>query len=83
MLKYPPTLARPVDTILIHAPTTLLLAILLQLDWIHNGFIALKWIIHDQGGKHFEAMSKHVWQAVIVVAAVNVVVAIYTGIRRQ
>ena len=78
LLKYPPTLSRPLDTVLIHAPTTLLLAILFELDWLHNGFIALGWVTETR-----KDWGRHTWQAVIGIAAVNVIVALWAGFRRQ
>ena len=78
LLKYPQTLKRPMDTILIHAPTTLLLAILFELDWLHNGFIAMGWVTETR-----KDWGTHTWQAVIGIASVNVIVALWAGFRRQ
>ena len=55
---------------------TMLLAILFELDWMHNGFIALGWVIKDE-----TLWGKWTWQAVGVVAGVNVVTAVWAGIR--
>ncbi|WVR04924.1 hypothetical protein IAU60_001936 [Kwoniella sp. DSM 27419] len=77
LLYYPVTLKRPIDALFIHAPMTMFLAILFELDWMHNGFIALGWDIqekHDWG--------RYTWQAVAVVAAVNVVTALWAGYKR-
>ena len=71
-------MSRPLDTIFIHAPMALLLAILFELDWVHNGFIALNWRIHDGDDRE-----KYTWQAVAFIAGVNVVAALWEGIRLQ
>lgn len=76
--SYPLTLKRPMDALFIHAPMVLLLAILFELDWLHNGFIALGWVIKDE-----YRWGKWTWQAVISVGAVNIVAAIWEGITRQ
>ncbi|ORX39626.1 hypothetical protein BD324DRAFT_614396 [Kockovaella imperatae] len=78
LLKYPPTMKRPLDTIFIHAPMALLLAILFEVDWVHNGFIALNWRIHDRSDR-----DDYTWQAVAFIASVNIVAALWEGIRRQ
>jgi hypothetical protein len=78
LLKYPPTYHRPLDTIFIHAPISLLFAILFELDWLHNGFIALGWDIKDQ-----HMWTKYTWQAVGSLAGVNFVMALWEGITRQ
>ncbi len=57
---------------------TMLLAILFELDWIHNGFIALGWVIEEK-----KEMGKWTWPAVGFVFAVNIVGAIWEGVRRQ
>jgi hypothetical protein len=75
---YPLTLKRPMDALFIHAPMVLLLATLFELDWLHNGFIALGWVIKDE-----YRWGKWTWQAVGSVGAVNVVVAIWEGFTRQ
>ncbi|RSH95706.1 hypothetical protein EHS25_000798 [Saitozyma podzolica] len=75
---YPLTLKRPMDALFIHAPMVLLLAILFELDWLHNGFIALGWVIKDE-----YRWGKWTWHAVISVGAVNIVAAIWEGITRQ
>ncbi|WVQ77934.1 hypothetical protein IAT38_000014 [Cryptococcus sp. DSM 104549] len=77
LLYYPPTLKRPVDALFIHAPMTMFLAILFELDWLHSGFISLNWVI-----KHEESRGKYTWQAVACVAAVNVVAALWSGAKR-
>ncbi|OWZ59556.1 hypothetical protein J007_00887 [Cryptococcus neoformans] len=77
LLYYPPTLKRPMDAIFIHAPMTMFLAILFQLDWLHSGFIAVGWIIKDES-----KWSKYTWQAVACVASVNIVSALWAGARR-
>jgi hypothetical protein len=66
------------DAVFIHAPITLLLAILFELDWLHNGFIALGWVIKDEA-----KWGKWTWQAVGCVGGVNLVAAIWEGITRQ
>ncbi|RXK36731.1 hypothetical protein M231_05966 [Tremella mesenterica] len=78
LLYYPVTLKRPLDALFIHAPMTMLLAILFELDWAHNGFVALGWIMKDG-----QERNKWVWWAVGVVAGANVVAAIWEGIRRN
>ncbi|RSH83643.1 hypothetical protein EHS25_005547 [Saitozyma podzolica] len=75
---YPLTLKRPMDALFIHAPMVLLLATLFELEWLHNGFIALGWVIKDE-----YRWGKWTWQAVGSVGAVNVVVAIWEGVTRQ
>ncbi|OWT41607.1 hypothetical protein J008_00882 [Cryptococcus neoformans] len=77
LLYYPPTLKRPMDAIFIHAPMTMFLAILFQLDWLHSGFIAVGWIIKDES-----KWGKYTWQAVACVASVNIVSALWAGARR-
>ncbi|ORY32107.1 hypothetical protein BCR39DRAFT_524185 [Naematelia encephala] len=77
LLMYPPTLRRPIDALFIHAPMTMLLAILLELDWMHNGFVALGWDIREE-----KSREKYTWQAVACIAAVNIVVALWAGFRR-
>jgi len=57
---------------------TMLLAILFELDWLHNGFIALGWIIEEKSQRGIWT-----WQAVGFLAAVNVVAAVWEGIRRE
>lgn len=57
---------------------TMLLAILFELDWLHNGFIALGWVIKDE-----TKWSKWLTPAVASIFSVNVVVAIWEGITRQ
>ena len=57
---------------------TMLLAILFELDWLHNGFIALGWVIESR-----EEMGKYTWTAVGCIAAVNVISAIWEAVRRQ
>lgn len=78
LLSYPATLARPLDALFIHAPMTMLLAILFELDWLHSGFIALGWVIKDE-----TKWSKWLWPAVGGVMGVNLVTAIWEGITRQ
>ena len=78
LLRYPPTLSRPIDTAFIHAPMSLLLVILFELDWLHNGFIALGW-----GNKNEDMWAKYTWQAVGFVGGVNLIMAIWEGIKRQ
>jgi hypothetical protein len=78
LLPYPPTLSRPADALFIHAPTTLLLAILFLLDWMTCGFIALGWVIKDD-----DMRSKWVWQAVGCVAGVNFVAALWSALQRS
>lgn len=56
----------------------LLFAILFQVDWLHNGFIALGWVIRKES-----QLSRYVWPAVGSVAGVNVVAAIWAGARRS
>ncbi|WWC69795.1 uncharacterized protein I206_103738 [Kwoniella pini CBS 10737] len=77
LLYYPVTLKRPIDALFIHAPMTMFLAILFQLDWMHNGFVALGWFIKEE-----TAREKYTWQAVGAVAAVNFISAIWAGIKR-
>ncbi|ODN99320.1 hypothetical protein I350_07487 [Cryptococcus amylolentus CBS 6273] len=77
LLPYPPTLKRPLDALFIHAPMTMFLAILFQVDWIHTGFIAMGWVT---SGK--ESWGRWTWQAVGCVAGTQVVSAIWSGIRR-
>nr|KIR83380.1 hypothetical protein I308_06272 [Cryptococcus tetragattii IND107] len=77
LLYYPPTLKRPMDAIFIHAPMTMFLAILFQLDWLHSGFIAIGWVIKDES-----KWGKYTWQAVACVAGVNIVSALWAGARR-
>jgi hypothetical protein len=55
-----------------------LFAILFELDWLHNGFIALGWDIKDQ-----HMWTKYTWQAVGSLAGVNFVMALWEGITRQ
>jgi hypothetical protein len=76
--QYPSTLKRPMDALFIHAPMTLLLAILFQLDWLHNGFIALGWVIKKE-----KYWSKWLWPAVAGVGGVNVITALWAGFTRQ
>jgi len=78
LIPYPPTLSRPIDALFIHAPITLLLAILFLLDWLSCGFIALGWIIEEKG-----KMGKWTWQAVGGVAGVNFVAAIWEMVQRS
>ncbi|KAK4685929.1 hypothetical protein P7C73_g4206, partial [Tremellales sp. Uapishka_1] len=78
LLPYPPTFHRPMDAIFIHAPMTMLLAILFELDWMHNGFIALGWVIRDES-----KWSTWTWPAVAAVAGTNVITALWAGFRRQ
>jgi hypothetical protein len=56
----------------------MLLAILFELDWLHNGFIALDWVMENRHDR-----DRYTWQAVGFVLGVNVVSAIYEGIRRN
>ncbi|WRT66802.1 uncharacterized protein IL334_003765 [Kwoniella shivajii] len=77
LLYYPVTLRRPIDAIFIHAPMTMFLAILFELDWLHNGFVALGWFIKTE-----TAREKYTWQAVAAVAAVNVITAVWAGVKR-
>ncbi|KAK8870052.1 hypothetical protein IAR55_000622 [Kwoniella newhampshirensis] len=77
LLYYPATLKRPIDALLVHAPMTMLLAILFELDWLHNGFVALGWVIEEK-----KEWGRYTWQAVGFVAGVNVVAAIWAGARR-
>ncbi|KGB80347.2 hypothetical protein CNBG_6185 [Cryptococcus deuterogattii R265] len=77
LLYYPPTLKRPMDAIFIHAPMTMFLAILFQLDWLHSGFIAIGWVIKDEN-----KWGKYTWQAVACVAGVNIVSALWAGARQ-
>lgn len=56
---------------------TMLLAILLNLDWLHTGFIALGWVTEER-----KDWGKYTWEAVMCVAAVNVVVALWAGFKR-
>ncbi|WVQ98414.1 hypothetical protein IAU59_005537 [Kwoniella sp. CBS 9459] len=77
LLYYPVTLRRPIDALFIHAPMTMFLAILFQLDWLHNGFIVLGWDIQSK-----EEWGKYTWQAVGCVVGVNVVAAIWAGVKR-
>ncbi|OCF72199.1 hypothetical protein I204_07464 [Kwoniella mangroviensis CBS 8886] len=77
LLYYPVTLKRPIDAIFIHAPMTMFLAILFELDWLHNGFVALGWFIKEE-----TAREKYTWQAVGAVAGVNAVAAIWAGVKR-
>ena len=65
------------DALFIHAPMTLFLAVLFELDWMHTGFIALGWVIKDDHHR-----LKWTWQAVIAIASTNVVAAIWAGVRR-
>ncbi|KAL7422087.1 hypothetical protein Q5752_002730 [Cryptotrichosporon argae] len=78
LLPYPPTLRRPLDALFVHAPITLFLAFLLELAWLHNGFVALGWVIRDE-----HLWSRWTWQAVASVAAVNFVTAIWEAFTRQ
>jgi hypothetical protein len=78
LYQYPSTLKRPMDAIFIHAPMTLLLAILFQLDWLHNGFIALGWVIEKK-----KYWGKWLIPAVAGVGSVNVVTALWAGFTRQ
>jgi hypothetical protein len=45
---------------------------------LHSGFIALGWVIKDEA-----KWGKWTWQAVAAVGGVNVVMAIFEGIRRN
>ena len=56
----------------------MLLAILFELDWIHNGFIALDWVMESRHDR-----DRYTWQAVGLVLGTNIVSAIYEGIRRN
>ena len=78
LYNYPSTLKRPMDALFIHAPMTLLLAILFELDWLHNGFIALGWVIKKE-----KYWSKWLWPAVAGVGGVNVITALWAGFTRQ
>jgi hypothetical protein len=78
LIYYPPTFKRPLDTVFIHVPMTMLLAMLFELDWITNGFIALGWVSEDR-----KLWYRYTWQAVGAIAGVNFVAAIWEGIRRQ
>lgn len=66
------------DALFIHAPMTMLLAILFELDWLHNGFIALGWTIEEKAQR-----GQWTWPAVGLIAAVNLLSAIWEGVRRQ
>ena len=78
LLYYPATLARPIDALFIHAPMTMLLAVLFELDWLHNGFVAVNWVIKNE-----EQWGRYTWPAVGLVAAVNVITAGWEGVKRQ
>ncbi|OCF31459.1 hypothetical protein I316_06861 [Kwoniella heveanensis BCC8398] len=77
LLYYPVTLRRPIDALFIHAPMTMFLAILFELDWLHNGFIVLGWDIQSK-----EEWGRYTWQAVGCVVGVNLVAAIWAGAKR-
>lgn len=78
LLKYPVSLKRPLDAFFIHAPIVMLLSILFQLGWLHNGFIALDWVMENRHDR-----DRYTWEAVGFVLGTNVVAAIYEGIRRN
>lgn len=78
LFRFPSTLTRPIDAVFIHGPMTMLLAILFELDWAHNGFITLGWIIADEnhsGGRLSAAIG--------VILATNGITAIWEGFTRQ
>lgn len=56
----------------------MLTAILFELDWLHNGFVALDWIIEER-----KQRGKYTWPAVGGVAAVNLITAIFEGVRQN
>jgi len=56
----------------------MLLAILFELDWMHNGFVALGWWIRDESQRE-----RYTWPAVGLIAAVNIIAAVWEGIRRE
>lgn len=56
---------------------TLLFIILFSIDWLHNGFIALKWFSYSDSPSEY----KYTWQAILVLVIVNVIVAAWEAIR--
>jgi hypothetical protein len=56
----------PLNSIFVHGSVALLLAMLFELTWLHNGFVALKWVIRDE---HMVSLWK--WDAIIGVAVTN------------
>jgi hypothetical protein len=69
---------RPIDAFFIHGPVVLMLAILFELDWLHNGFIAVGWVMENRHDR-----DAYEWQAVGGLIVVNVIAAIYEGVRRN
>lgn len=76
LLPYPASLRHPVDALFVHAPIILLSVILFELDWLHTGFIALDWVVEDKA-----KWAKWTWQAVGAIGAVNLIMAIWEGVR--
>ncbi len=56
---------------------TLLFIVLFSIDWLHDGFIALKWFSFPDSVDEY----KYTWQAILALVIVNVLVAAWEAIR--
>lgn len=78
LIPYQPTFSRPLDALFIHAPTLLLTAVLFNLDWLHNGLIALGWVFEER-----KDQVRHIWPVIGALVGVNVIMAIYEGVTQS
>jgi len=66
------SIMHPLNALFVHGTISLLLAMLFELTWIHNGFVALKWVVKDEYMLHFWQ-----WQAVGFIAGVNAIMVFW------
>jgi hypothetical protein len=62
------SILHPLNSVFVHGSISLLLAMLFGLTWIHNGFVALDWVVTK---KHM--LTWWTWEAVGALAGVNLV----------
>ncbi len=77
LLRHPQSSSRPLDSLFIYAPMSLLFVVLFSLDWLHNGLIALGWLAPPDAADPF----RYTWQATLALLAVNLVVAAWIALR--